>query len=156
MKDILNGKEKPLKKQVGALFELMKSENLEELELKDKDLHVHLKRKGRKTKQQVIEVPVQQAPQQEAAAQQAAANGAAPAGETVKSPITGVFYRAPSPAMPPFVKEGDFADAGKTMCIVEAMKVMNEIKAEKRIKIIKILVENGKPVTSGQDLFVIE
>jgi Biotin carboxyl carrier protein len=80
---------------------------------------------------------------------------AAPCGETIQSPITGVFYRAASPSSPPFAKEGDVVDPGKTLCIVEAMKVMNEIKAENRIKIIKILVENGKPITASQDLFVI-
>ena len=80
----------------------------------------------------------------------------AAAGDTVKSPITGVFYRAPSPSSPSFVKEGDIVGAGKTLCIVEAMKVMNEVKSESGMKILKILVENGKPITSSQDLFLIE
>jgi biotin carboxyl carrier protein len=55
-----------------------------------------------------------------------------------------------------FVKEGDIVDSGKTLCIVEAMKVMNEIKATEKAKIVKVLVENGQPITSQQDLFVIE
>lgn len=81
-------------------------------------------------------------------------NGSIPvSGYVVSSPITGVFYRSPSPQSPAFVKEGESLDAGSTLCIVEAMKVMNEIKAEKRCRIVKILAENGKPVNSGQALF---
>ncbi len=74
----------------------------------------------------------------------------------VISPIMGVFYRSSSPQSPPFAKEGETVNSGSTLCIVEAMKVMNEIKAETRCKIVKILVENGKPVTKGQDLFHVE
>ena len=67
-----------------------------------------------------------------------------------------MFYQAPSPSSPVFAKVGDVIDTGKTLCIVEAMKVMNEIKATFKVKIIKVLVENGAPVNSGQDLFEIE
>ena len=67
-----------------------------------------------------------------------------------------MFYRSPSPTSPMFVKEGDVVETGKTLCIVEAMKVMNEIKATERAKIVKVLVENGEPINSQQDLFVIE
>lgn len=76
--------------------------------------------------------------------------------KTISTPITGVFYRSSSPQSPPFVKEGETVNASSTLCIVEAMKVMNEIKAEMQCKIIKILVENGKPVTLGQGLFEVE
>ncbi len=94
---------------------------------------------------------------QAAEAPQAAPEAQTPiSGDTIKSPIMGVFYRAPSPTSSSFVKEGDVVAPGKTLCIVEAMKVMNEIKAEVKMKIVKILVENGNPVTAGQDLFVIE
>lgn len=74
----------------------------------------------------------------------------------ITSPLMGTFYRSSSPQSPPFVKEGDVVDAGVTLCIVEAMKVMNEIKSERRCKIIKILAENGKAVTKGQPLFSTE
>jgi acetyl-CoA carboxylase biotin carboxyl carrier protein len=73
-----------------------------------------------------------------------------------KSPMVGMFYRASKPSEPPFVKEGDSVDKGQVLCIIEAMKVMNEIKSEKSGKIKKILVENGHPVEYGQHLFVIE
>jgi biotin carboxyl carrier protein len=67
-----------------------------------------------------------------------------------------VFYKSPVPSSPVFVNEGDIVDIGKTVCIIEAMKVMNEIKATFRAKILKVLAENGKSVDSGQDLFEVE
>lgn len=69
------------------------------------------------------------------------------------SPMAGTFYRAPSPTSPPFVNEGDSVTAGQTVCIVEAMKMMNEIKADKGGKIVKILLENGQPVEKSAVLF---
>ncbi len=77
-------------------------------------------------------------------------------GQTINSPITGMLYRSSSPQAQPFVKVGDSVEAGTTLCIVEAMKVMNEIKAETACKIVKILGENGKPVTKGQSMFQIQ
>jgi acetyl-CoA carboxylase biotin carboxyl carrier protein len=73
----------------------------------------------------------------------------------ISSPMAGTFYRAPSPTSSPFVTEGDTVTAGQTVCIVEAMKMMNEIKADKSGKIVKILMENGQPVEKGADLFCI-
>ena len=74
----------------------------------------------------------------------------------VLSPLVGVFYRAPWPGAPPFAEPGDKVSAGQTLCIVEAMKLMNEIKSEIRGKVIEILVENAEPVEFGQPLFLIE
>jgi len=76
--------------------------------------------------------------------------------KTVLSPMVGTFYRAPGPDSPMFVKEGDIVNEESVLCIIEAMKLMNEIKAEARGKIIKILVENGAPVEFNQPLFVLE
>ncbi len=73
----------------------------------------------------------------------------------VKSPMVGTFYRAPSPDAEPFVKEGDRVEVGQTLCIIEAMKLMNEIKAEVSGIVEKILVENAQPVEYGQGLFYI-
>ena len=85
--------------------------------------------------------------------------GAAPAsepkGEVFKSPMLGTFYRAASPEAEPFSKVGDRVGADKTLCIIEAMKVMNEIKAEREFEILDILVKNGEPVEFGQPLFLI-
>ncbi|WP_457569281.1 acetyl-CoA carboxylase biotin carboxyl carrier protein [Desulfurobacterium sp.] len=74
----------------------------------------------------------------------------------VRSPIVGTFYRAPSPGAEPFVKEGDFVEKGQTLCIIEALKVMNEIESDVSGRVVKILVENGQPVEFDQPLFYIE
>ncbi|WP_297445419.1 acetyl-CoA carboxylase biotin carboxyl carrier protein [Desulfurobacterium sp.] len=74
----------------------------------------------------------------------------------VRSPIVGTFYRAPSPGAEPFVKEGDFVEKGQTLCIIEALKVMNEIESDISGRVVKILVENGQPVEFDQPLFYIE
>lgn len=80
----------------------------------------------------------------------------APVGDAIVSPLAGVFYRSPNPEAPPFVSEGDQVSAGQTLCIVEAMKLMNEITAERPCKVTKILVENAEAVEEGQPLFIIE
>ena len=77
-------------------------------------------------------------------------------GTEVKAPLVGVYYSSPSPDDQPFVKEGSKVTKGQTLCIIEAMKVMNEIKAEKSGVIKEILVENGQPVEFGEPLFIIE
>lgn len=74
----------------------------------------------------------------------------------MKSPMVGTFYRAPSPEADPFVNVGDSVNSGKVMCVLEAMKLMNEIKAEISGKITAILVENGTPVEFGEPLFLIK
>jgi acetyl-CoA carboxylase biotin carboxyl carrier protein len=74
----------------------------------------------------------------------------------IKSPIVGTFYEAPAPGAEPFVKEGDIIRKGKTLCIVEAMKIMNEIEAEFDCKIIKKLGVNGEPVEYGETIFLVE
>ncbi len=74
----------------------------------------------------------------------------------IKSPMVGTFYRAPAPGAKPYVEAGQIISAGQVVCIVEAMKLMNEIEAEVAGRVVKILVENGKPVEFGQTLFLIE
>ncbi len=85
-----------------------------------------------------------------------AAAVAAPQGHTVKSPMVGTFYRASSPGAKPFVEIGDAIKEGETICIVEAMKILNEIEADKSGTVTQILVENGQAVEYGQPLYVIE
>ncbi len=75
---------------------------------------------------------------------------------TIKTPLAGIFYRAPSPGAPPFVKEGDTVQVGQTVCIIEAMKLMNEIGAEAPGRVRKILVQNAAVVEAGQDLMIVE
>ena len=91
-----------------------------------------------------------------ASAAPAAAAPAAPAGHTVKSPMVGTFYRASSPGAKAFVEVGDTIKEGETICIVEAMKILNEIEADKSGTVTKILVDNGQAVEYGQPLYVIE
>ncbi len=74
----------------------------------------------------------------------------------ITSPMVGTFYLSPSPESPPFVQAGDDVDSGKVVCIIEAMKLFNEIEAEVRGKVVKILVENGQPVEYGQKLMLIK
>ncbi|MCS6998563.1 MAG: acetyl-CoA carboxylase biotin carboxyl carrier protein [Aquificaceae bacterium] len=74
----------------------------------------------------------------------------------IKSPLVGTFYRSPAPGAPPFVEVGDLVSPGQVLCIVEALKVMNEIESDVRGKLVKILVENGETVEYGQPLFLID
>ncbi|MCX8083888.1 MAG: acetyl-CoA carboxylase biotin carboxyl carrier protein [Calditerrivibrio sp.] len=74
----------------------------------------------------------------------------------IKSPIVGTFYEAPAPGAEPFVKEGDVVQKGKTLCIIEAMKIMNEIEAEFDCKIVKKVGKNGVPVEFGETIFLVE
>ena len=147
-------KENNLEEKVKSLYEVMQQEKVEEIRINSYDVKLHIRRKNYSRPVQKVAQPAIQNVSQE--------NTTAPQQEiivgesTIKSPITGVFYRSPSPTSPMFVKEGDVVETGKTLCIVEAMKVMNEIKATERAKIVKVLVENGQPITSQQDLFVIE
>ncbi|MDR2426228.1 MAG: acetyl-CoA carboxylase biotin carboxyl carrier protein [Endomicrobium sp.] len=148
-----------IKDKVKSLYEIMKDEKIEELEVNSKDYKLRIKRKNPdKTKPHVFSPSAKVPETVEITLQNRQPKHEPPSGlgETIKSPITGVFYKSPSPSSPVFVKEGDTVETGKTLCIVEAMKVMNEIKATFKVKIIKILVENGKPVNSGQDLFEVE
>lgn len=75
---------------------------------------------------------------------------------TITAPMVGTFYRAPAPDAPPYVKVGDEVEEGQALCIIEAMKLMNEIESELKGRVVKILVENAEPVEYGQPLFVIE
>jgi acetyl-CoA carboxylase biotin carboxyl carrier protein len=93
-------------------------------------------------------------PQIEASAP--ADSGPPPGTEHFTSPMVGTFYRAPSPESEPFVQSGDKVGPETTLCIIEAMKVMNEIKAERNAEIIEVLVENGAPIEFGQPLFLIK
>ncbi len=81
---------------------------------------------------------------------------APPSGDFVKSPMVGTFYSSPSPEDPPFIKVGDVVDEGSVLCIIEAMKVMNEVKSGIKGKIVEVLVQNGDPVEFGSHMFRIE
>ncbi len=74
----------------------------------------------------------------------------------IRSPLVGTFYRSPAPGAPPFVEEGDIVSPGQVLCIIEALKVMNEIESDVKGRVVKILAENGQPVEYGQPLFLID
>ena len=100
--------------------------------------------------------PAQQSQQQAESTDKSGSSGSQPDGEVVKSPIVGTYYEAPSPDSDPFISVGDNVKKGQTLCIVEAMKIMNEIEAEFDGTIQKILVNNGQPVEFDQPLFIIK
>jgi acetyl-CoA carboxylase biotin carboxyl carrier protein len=77
-------------------------------------------------------------------------------GDSITSPIVGTFYRAPAPDAPPYVEAGQVVEKGQVLCIIEAMKLMNEIEAEYRCKVLKICKENAQPVEFGEALFIVE
>lgn len=147
-------------KDIRRIVELMKNNDLSEFSLKDKDFELALKRGG----QEVVyaAAPVATAPQAvpAPAAPAPAGEAAAPAEDDglveIPSPIVGTFYRKPAPDADPFVKEGDEVSEETVVCIVEAMKVMNEIKAEVRGVIKKVLIDDAAPVQYGQPLFLVE
>jgi len=144
--------------QLERLIELMVQKDVVEVELEDGDTRWRVRR----TEPQAVTFaapPTMAMPAMSMPVAAAAAAGAVPAaepkGEVFKSPMLGTFYRAASPEAEPFCKVGDRATPDKTLCIIEAMKVMNEIKAEREFEVVDVLVKNGEPVEFGQPLFLI-
>jgi acetyl-CoA carboxylase biotin carboxyl carrier protein len=147
-------------KKIRRLIELMKEYELTEIDLRDGGVRVRLSKGS--TTPYVVEsrgfapsAPAATAPAAANAAPAAAAAAADP-GVVIKSPMVGTFYVSSSPETPPFVKVGDHVGSETTVCIIEAMKVFNEIPAEMTGKITAILVENGSPVEYGQPLFKVD
>ncbi len=141
--------------KIQELLKLMESHGLEEIEIEDNDYRVRLKKETQGVAVTMPQMAAMPAPV-------AAAAGAAPSVDDladspdhfiITSPIVGSFYRAPTPDAEPFVEVGDPVDPDKVVCIVEAMKVMNEVKAEAPGVIEQVLIESGKPVEYGQPLF---
>jgi len=133
-------------KKITELYNFMLEQNIEEMELKDKNSYVKLRRRTKKSIKPSVSQDSTGAPVVDTTSK----------GIPVKSPLNGIFYRAASPQSDPFAKEGDVVEQGAVLCIVEAMKVMNEIRAERKYKILKILVENGKSVNADQNMFLVD
>ena len=146
-------------KEIQHLVEIINASDLDEVIIKEGESEITLRRTSSKAVTVYQAAPAVQAvqPVQRAAAQEVpAAPAAAPADADlveIHSPIVGTFYRSPSPDSPPFVSTGDKIKAGEVICIIEAMKLMNEIEAEVSGTIVDILVENGQPVEYNQVLF---
>jgi acetyl-CoA carboxylase biotin carboxyl carrier protein len=158
------GKEPKTKVDVESLNQVLKimdKGDLAELLYEDGSVKIQLKKRGAFSAQPAMQQVYQAAP----AAAQAPAEAAAPAApkaednpnaSVLKSPMVGTFYRAPSPESPPFINIGDSVEPGKTLCIIEAMKIMNEIKCEVKGKVKEIIVENAQAVEFNQPLIIIE
>jgi acetyl-CoA carboxylase biotin carboxyl carrier protein len=159
-------------KELKELIEFLEEKNIAEFELERGDVKVRIKRAG---EQMVVHthgdprffsVPAAPAPMPELGTAPAVAAPSTPAAPTpaappaedlhaVKSPIVGTFYESPSPGSPPFVKVGDSVEVGQVLCIVEAMKLLNEIESDVAGEIVKKLASNGQPIEYGQELFSI-
>ncbi len=156
-------------KLVKNLLDLISETDLNEVSIEEGDFKLKVKKKSDSPApaapmqfQMPAQVPAAQAAapapaaNPQAAKPESSASEAQPEGETVKSPIVGTFYEAPSPDSDPFVKVGDKVQKGQTLCIVEAMKIMNEIDAEFSGTVQKILVNDAQPVEYDQPLFIIK
>lgn len=147
-------------RKLKTLIDLVAESDISELEVTEGDGKVRIV-KSAAAPQTVYAtapqmVPAAAAPAAAAPAAEAApAAPAAPQGHVVKAPMVGTFYRAPNPGAAPFAEVGQSVKEGDALCIIEAMKLMNEIEADKTGVIKEILIENGEPVEFGQPLFVI-
>lgn len=148
-------------KEIKEMIGLMNENGLVELELEKEGMRIKLKKtsaggEGAFSGPIVIE-------REKTSVPQAASRETAPVQEKapsktveIKAPMVGTFYRAPSPEAPPYVEVGQVIEPGQVVCIIEAMKLMNEIKSEIRGKLIEIIVDNAEPVEYGQSMFILE
>ena len=147
-------------RKLKTLIDLVAESGIAELEITEGEGKVRIVKFSQTVQPQAYVAPVA-APAATAPAAAPVAASAAPAaaaaifGHVVKSPMVGTFYRAPNPGAAPFVEVGQTVKEGQPLCIIEAMKLLNEIEADKSGVIKEILVENGEPVEYGQPLFVI-
>lgn len=157
-------------KQIQELIKMVNKSNLSEVSIEEKDFKITIKQKEEIIQQTVISGGFQQMPQMMqapvaapaiAAPQSAPPSASAPTAVeskyvTIKSPMIGTFYRKPSPDKPLFVEVGSEVTPGKVVCIIEAMKLFNEIESEIKGKIVKVLVEDMSPVEYDQPLFLVD
>jgi acetyl-CoA carboxylase biotin carboxyl carrier protein len=144
-------------RKLKKLIDLVQESGIAELEVTEGEEKVRIARTTAGTPQ--VYMPQASAAPVAAPAAVAAAAPAAPpepAGHTLKAPMVGTFYRSPSPGSPAFVEVGQAVTKGQTLCIIEAMKLLNEIESDMAGTVKAILVENGQPVEYGQPLFIIE
>jgi acetyl-CoA carboxylase biotin carboxyl carrier protein len=149
-------------RKLKTLIDLVAESDIAELEVTEGESKVRIVKSSAMPQNQMMMMQPQGIPQYHAAPAPAAAPVAAapavaaePTGHIVKSPMVGTFYRSSAPGSPAFVEVGSVVKEGETLCIIEAMKLLNEIDADKSGTITQILVENGQPVEFGQPLFVI-
>jgi acetyl-CoA carboxylase biotin carboxyl carrier protein len=155
-------------RKLKTLIDLVSESNISELEITEADGKVRIVKADAQpavyapalvaapAPGQALVAPAAAAPAMPAGAPAAAAPAPAETGHVVKSPMVGTFYRASSPGAKPLAEVGQQVKEGEPLCIIEAMKIMNEIEADKTGTVVKVLAENGQPVEFGQPLFVIE
>jgi acetyl-CoA carboxylase biotin carboxyl carrier protein len=155
-------------RKLKKLIDLVQESGIGEIEITEGEEKVRISRQGAGAQPLIMAAPAMQqlpmpmpgtpAPFPSATVPPGAEGGkpAEPAGHQLKSPMVGTFYRAPSPGAPSFVEVGQPVTKGQTLCIIEAMKLLNEIESDVSGTVKAILVENGQPVEYGQPLFVIE
>jgi len=150
-------------RKVKKLIELLEESGIAEIEIKEGDDSVRISRNSAAAPTAPVAyapapvaAPVAATPAAVAEAPAADAGSSLPSGHIVKSPMVGSFYRAASPGAPSFVEVGQSVSAGDTLCIIEAMKILNPIESDKSGVIKAILIENGQPVEYDEPLFVIE
>jgi len=151
-------------RKIKKLIELLEESDIAEIEIHEGEESVRISRQNALTPPTVMPGPIfygapgamPAPPTGLPAPPPETTEAAEPSGHLVRSPMVGTFYRAPSPGAKSFVSEGEQVALGDTLCIIEAMKILNQIEADKAGKVTRILVENGQPVEYNQPLFVIE
>ncbi len=159
-------------KQIQELIKMINKSNIGEVTIEEKGFKITVRQKEEPVQQVIAAAPIQN-PQTPVIAVQSPASTPTPAAApekpktaepspaaenfvTIKSPMIGTFYRSSAPDKPPFVNIGDEIEPGKVVCIIEAMKLFNEIESEIKGKIVKVLVEDASPVEYDQPLFLVE
>jgi acetyl-CoA carboxylase biotin carboxyl carrier protein len=144
-------------RKLKKLIDLVQESGIGELEITEGEERVRISRTGANAPVVMAShAPMAMMAPESAAPAAAPPAPAAPTGHTLKSPMVGTFYRSPSPGAPSFVEVGQAVAKGQTLCIIEAMKLLNEIESDAAGTVKAILVENGQPVEYGQPLFLIE
>ncbi len=145
-------------KEIKEILNLMNENELSELEIEREGAKIKIKKAAGEVPGPAVRPVVEYAPPASTSlpAEPAAAPPAAAKTVNISSPMVGTFYRAPAPEAPPFIEIGAMVEVGQVVCIVEAMKLMNEIKSEIKGKIVDIPVANAEPVEFGQPLFIVE
>ena len=151
-KNTKKAKESPILKDVKQLYAFMQDNNLDTIEYDHNGVYLRLV----KAKPSMVPVPVSVSSAVSTASGNVVVSAEEQYKEVIKSSLMGIFFRGSTPSAPPFIKEGARVEKGDVICLIEAMKVFNEVRAEFPCIIKKVLVENGKPVKQGDALFAIE
>lgn len=147
-------------KEIKEMINLMNENELQELEIEKDGMRIKLRKS--QGEQRTLNGPIIVEKQALSDSPGQHSTGSANKSQTdensieIKAPMVGTFYRAPSPEAPPYAEVGQIVEVGQVICIIEAMKLMNEIKSEIRGKIIEILIDNTEPVEFGQAMFIVE